>query len=133
MRKLIIDNTHNSPRVELDPEKNVYQISGESRPYDAEEFYEQIILWLNEFSVYLSEADNITDLVTFNFNFEYFSSSSGKMILDICKILGGLRSKGVNITVNWHFEKDDVDMFEVGKEMSKIVRFPFEFIESGVN
>jgi len=133
MRKLIIDQTTCSPRVILDPEKNIYEISGESRPPDVREFYDQILSWLDEFSLYLIKSDEKKDPVIFSFNFEYFNSSSGKLILDICKILAGLRSKGISITVKWHFEKDDTDMQEVGKEMSRIVKFPFEFIESGVN
>jgi hypothetical protein len=133
MRKLIIDQTSCSPKVILDPEKKIYQISGESRPPDVREFYDQILSWLNDFSLHLTKQEGKKDPVTFSFNFEYFNSSSGKLILDICKVLARLRSKGINITVKWHFEKEDYDMLEVGKEMSKIVKFPFEFIESAVN
>jgi len=133
MRKLIIEQTSSSPKVILDPDKKIFLISGESRPPDVREFYDQIISWLDDFSQYLIKSDEKNVPFTFNFNLEYFNSSSGKLILDIFKILAGLRSKGINIIVNWHFEKDDVDMLEVGKEMSKIVRFPFEYVESGTN
>jgi hypothetical protein len=133
MRKLILEQTSSSPKVILDPEKNVFQISGESRPPDVREFYDQIISWLDEFSLYLINSDSQRAPITFNFNFEYFNSSSGKLILDICKILAGLRTKGINIIVKWHFEKEDTEMLEVGKEMSRIVMFPFEFIESDKN
>lgn len=133
MRKLIIDQTSFSPKVILDPEKKIYQISGESRPPDVREFYDPIISWLHDFSLHLIKTDDEKDKVTFNFDFEYFNSSSAKLILDICKILARLRSEGINITINWHFEKDDVDMLEAGKEISIIVKFPFEYIESGVN
>ena len=133
MRKLIIDQTSFSPKVILDPDKKIYQISGESRPPDVREFYDQILSWLDEFSLYLIKSDGQKDPITFNFDFEYFNSSSGKLILDICKILAGLRVKGINIIVKWHFEKEDADMLEVGREMSRIVKFPFEFIESGTN
>jgi hypothetical protein len=133
MRKLIIDQTSNSPKVLLDPLKRIYMISGESRPPDVREFYNQIILWLEEFSTYLFKSDEKEEPVIFNFDFEYFNSSSGKLILDICKILAGLRTKGFNIVVKWHFEREDVDMMEVGEEMSRIVKFPFEFIESNAN
>jgi hypothetical protein len=51
--------------------------------------------------------------------------------LDICKVLAGLRLQGFNIIVKWYHEKEDGDMLEVGKEMSRIVKFPFEYIESG--
>jgi len=133
MRKLIIDQTANSPKVILDPEKKIYRISGESRPPDVREFYDQILSWMDDFSLHLIKSENNKDPVIFNFDFEYFNSSSGKLILDICKVLARLRSKGINIIVNWHFEKEDIDMLEVGKEISKIVKFPFEFIESQSN
>lgn len=130
MRKLIIEKTTSSPKVILDPEKEVYMISGESRPPDVREFYDQILSWLHEFSQYLLGPDYKKNPVIFNFNFEYFNSSSGKLILDICKVLSGLRLKGINVNVKWYHEKEDGDMLEVGKEMSRIVKFPFEYIES---
>ena len=133
MRKLIIDKTSSSPKVILDPEKKIYTISGESRPPDARDFYNQILSWIEDFGSYIISSDLKKEPVEFNFNFEYFNSSSGKLILDIFKVLAGLRLKGINILVKWHFEKDDSDMMEAGKEMSKIVKFPFEFIESGAN
>jgi hypothetical protein len=133
MRKLIIDQTPSSPKVILDPENKIFQISGESRPPDVREFYDQILSWLDDFSLHLIRSDEKEYPFEFNLDFEYFNSSSAKIILDICKVLAGLRLKGNNIIVNWHFEKDDNDMLEVGREMSKIVKFPFEFIESGKN
>ncbi|MGD0754265.1 MAG: SiaB family protein kinase [Bacteroidales bacterium] len=133
MRKLIIEKTSSSPKVVLDPENKVYLIAGESRPPDVREFYDQILSWLKEFSLYLVSPDYSKDPVIFNFNFEYFNSSSGKLILDICKVLAGLRLKGINILVKWYYEKEDGDMLEVGKEMSRIVKFPFEYVESEMN
>jgi hypothetical protein len=130
MRKLIIEPRSNSPKVLLDPEKKIYLISGESRPPDVREFYEPVISWLGEFGSAILKSPDRREPVFFNFNFEYFNSSSGKLILDISKILAELHSKGVNITINWHSEKDDYDMLEAGKEISRIVKFPFQFIEA---
>ncbi len=128
MRKLIIDQRSNSPEVILDPEKSIYTISGESRPPDVRGFYEPVLSWLEDFRFQLINSDDITEPVIFDFNLNYFNSSSGKLILDICKNLAGMRSNGKNIIVNWHFEKDDFDMLEAGKEISKIVKFPFEYV-----
>ena len=55
------------------------------------------------------------------------------MILDICKVLPGLQSRGMNVIVNWHYEKDDVDMLEVGKEISRIVKFPLNILKQRQN
>jgi hypothetical protein len=133
MRKLIIDKTNTTPLVVLDPETKIYQISGESRPSDVREFYDEIILWFDDFTMYLINSKNIEDPVIFNFNLVYFNSSSAKLILDICKCLASLQLKGFNVTVNWHYEEEDLDMLEVGKEMSRIVKCPFEYIEVKLN
>jgi len=133
MKKLVIEQTSHSPKVILDPENKIYEISGESRPPDVREFYDQIINWMDDFSLHLVKANDTNEPVSFTFNFGYFNSSSGKMILDICKVLARLQSRGMNVTVNWHYEKEDVDMLEVGQEISRIVRFPFEYTETPSN
>jgi hypothetical protein len=130
MRKLIIDQKSNSPKIILDPEKAIFLISGESRPPDVREFYAPVLTWLEDFTSYMTNSHEKEETLTFNFNFEYFNSSSGKLILDMCKILVGLSSKGIKVKINWQFEKDDYDMLEAGKEMSRIVRFPFEYVET---
>jgi hypothetical protein len=128
MRKLIIDKTSNSPKVILDPDKNRFEISGESRPPDVTVFYDEILRWVDDYAIHLSKSDESRDPVEFNLDFEYFNSSSAKYILDFCKQIGTVRSKGKNITVKWHYEDDDMDMLEVGREMSRMAKLPFEYI-----
>jgi hypothetical protein len=133
MRKLIIEQTASSPKVILDPDKNIFEISGESRPPDVATFYNEVLNWFNDFSLYLSKKKEETRPVAINLNYEYFNSSSAKYLLDFCKLIAMARSKGQNISVNWHFDKDDTDMLEAGREMSRIAKFPFEFIQSEMN
>lgn len=130
MEKLIISPTVFTPGVILDHEAGVYSIKGESRPQDAVEFYGQIIGWMNDFSEHLITEAGLRDPVTFDFSFEYFNSGSAKCILDICKILARLRSQSIETRVRWYYEKDDTDMLEAGNEMSHIVKFPFEYLET---
>lgn len=130
MKKLIIEQTSNSPKVILDPEEKIYEISGESRPPDVREFYDQILNWMDDFSIQLMKTADKNEPIVFTFNFGYFNSSSGKMILDICKVLARLQARGINVAVNWHYEKEDADMMEVGQEISRIVKFPFGYTET---
>jgi len=127
MRKLIIGKTPNSPGILFDPESNIFEISGESRPPDVAGFYTEIMGWLDDYSIFLSKSGGKGDPLVFNFDLEYFNSSSAKYILDFFKQLATLRSEGKNIKVRWHYEKDDTDMLESGKEMSRIARFPFDY------
>jgi hypothetical protein len=132
MRKLIINQTASSPKVILDPDKNIFEISGESRPADVAAFYDEIISWLDDYSQHLSKYHEGKDPVVFNLDFDYFNSSSAKYILDFCKQIGNVRSKGRNIEVKWHYEDDDMDMLEVGREMSRMAKFPFEYIRKDI-
>jgi hypothetical protein len=129
MRKLVIDQTSSSPRVLLDPEKRVFEISGESRPPDVASFYGEILTWMDDYSGHLLRSQESRDPVIFNFDFEYFNSSSAKYILDFCKQIATVRSKGKDIEVKWHYEDDDMDMLEVGREMSRMAKLPFEFVK----
>ena len=131
MNKLIIEQTSNSPRVILDPENKRFEISGESRPENVSEFYMPILVWFDEFDMELAknQYSDKTDQLDFNFNFEYFNSISAKFILDIFKKIGKLHSKGNDIMVKWHYEIDDEDMLEVGKEMSRLVKVPFNYVK----
>ncbi|MBN1107277.1 MAG: DUF1987 domain-containing protein [Bacteroidales bacterium] len=132
MRKLIIERTSSSPRVLLDPENNIFEIEGESRPADVADFYIQILNWFDDYSLSLKETEEKGKTPVFNLFFEYFNSSSAKYILDFCKLVAKVNSEGRRIIIRWHYESDDPDMLEAGKEMSKIARLPFEFVERDV-
>ena len=129
MRKLIIDQTSSSPKVILDPDNKVFEISGESRPPDVGEFYGEILNWMDDYSHHLVKSHDPVEPVIFNFDLDYFNSSSAKYLLDLCKQIASVRAKGLDINVKWHYEDEDMDMLEVGREMSRMVKFPFEYVE----
>ncbi|HUX97858.1 MAG TPA: SiaB family protein kinase [Bacteroidales bacterium] len=132
MRKLLIEPTVSSPKVILDPEKNWFEISGESRPADVATFYEEIISWMDDYSHHLGKSIDSKEPLTFNLDFEYFNSSSAKYILDFCKQIGDVRAIGRDVHVRWLYDEDDMDMLEVGREMSRMVKFPFEYISKEI-
>jgi len=132
MRKLIINQTANSPKVILDPDKKIFEISGESRPPDVPVFYDEILRWMDDYTQHITKTHDSRDPVEFNLDFEYFNSSSAKYILDFCKQLAHVRSKGKEVTVRWHYEDDDMDMLEVGREMSRMAKVPFQYIRKDI-
>ncbi|MEN8228046.1 MAG: DUF1987 domain-containing protein [Bacteroidota bacterium] len=134
MEKLIIDSTPNTPSVILDPEKNLFQFTGESRPENVRNFYIPVLEWLENYTaeVVSQDKENKNRAREFHFNFEYFNSTSAKYILDLFKTLNNLNAEGINIEVYWHYEEDDEDMLEVGQEMSRMSRLTFEYIMTEV-
>lgn len=129
MEKIIIEPTANTPKVILDPEEKIFEISGESRPFDVPQFYSPLLGWLDVFSKHLAEQRNPDVSYEFKFLFEYFNSLSAKYILDFCKKLSRIRSEGNDIIAKWHYEEGDDYMHETGYEMSRISKLPFEFVE----
>ncbi len=134
MEKLIIDATLNTPSVILDPEKNLFQFTGESRPENVRNFYIPVLEWLENYTSEVASLDkeNKSRVHEFHFNFEYFNSTSAKYILDLFKTLSNLHSEGINVLVYWHYEEDDEDVLEVGKEMSRMSRLNFDYIKTEV-
>ncbi len=129
MKKLLIEQTSSSPKVLLDPETNSFEISGESRPSDVSSFYTEIISWFDNYSQYLLKSTQKENPPVFNLDLEYFNSSSAKYILDLCKMIASTRAKGREIILKWHYEADDMDMLEAGREMSRISKLPFDFVQ----
>jgi len=108
MEKLIIEPTLNSPRVILDPQKNQFEFSGESRPENVRNFYLPILEWLEKYAGELSGQDksNRTISIQIQFNLEYFNSTSAKYILDVFKAINTMSDLGIEVSVRWLYEED---------------------------
>lgn len=130
MKALNIKATSHSPKISFDPEKQLFEISGESRPENANVFYKPILIWIKEIeAAFDGNSDAFSDSFRFDFRLDYFNSTSAKFILDFCKKIGQLHAKGLKLNVRWLYEEDDEDMLEVGKEMARMAKMPFEYVE----
>ncbi|MBQ5540037.1 MAG: SiaC family regulatory phosphoprotein, partial [Bacteroidales bacterium] len=72
MEPFIKEPTIDTPRVVLDAESGVFEISQMSLPEDAVDFYAPIINWLMEYS------ENPQKETVFNMKLEYFNTASSK-------------------------------------------------------
>lgn len=133
MNPLIIEPSDFSPKVVLDPTKNIFELSGESRPENTSKFYVPILQWLEQYqSVLYWEKDKFGQGTprTFEFKFDYFNSTSAKFIMDVLMQLDKMAQEGYDIKAKWHYDKRDEDMKESGEEFSKLLKkLPIEFVE----
>ncbi len=130
MTPLVYSETNATPRVEFDLEKNIFVISGCSRPEDVRDFYHPILRWLTEFIESVDDAVRerfVSSPLSFQFTFDYFNSSSAKFILDILVLINQLHQKGLNVEIIWYYDENDDDMKEVGEELSEVVDFQFQY------
>jgi hypothetical protein len=117
MEIINLEGTEDTPKIVLDKQNNIFEISGRSLPEDAADFYQPILDWLEKY------RDNANPSTNFHFKLEYFNTASSKLILDVLSKLEEISGA----TITWYFHEDDEDMEEAGEEFSELVDVPFEF------
>jgi hypothetical protein len=117
MEILNLEGTEDTPKIILNKNNGIFEISGRSLPEDSAEFYQPILDWLDEY------AGSPNGSSTFVFKLEYFNTASSKLILDVLSKLEDIQGA----TVDWYYHEDDEDMQEAGEEFSELVEIPFEF------
>ena len=117
MEILNLEGTEDTPKILLDKNNGIYEISGRSLPEDSAEFYEPVLQWIDTYS------ENPNPSTDFVFKLEYFNTASSKLILDVLSKLEEIPG----IKISWYFHEDDEDMEEAGEEFSELVDIEFEF------
>ncbi|MBN2892556.1 MAG: DUF1987 domain-containing protein [Bacteroidales bacterium] len=114
LKSIHIDGHHGTyyiPTIDLDVETGICEISGESYLEDTASFYAPVVDWLDKY------CSKIKKPLNFNFNLEYYNTSSSKCIVDIMSLLKKHSDMGLEITVNWHYDADNEDFEEEVEEV----------------
>jgi len=119
---LNITSTTTSPEINFNTSKGVLIIKGRSYPENAQEFYQELVKKIEEYTHSPCPKTSV------HISLVYFNTASSKVFLDIFHQLESLRSKSM-IAINWYYEKGDEDMLEAGKDYSEMLNLPFEMIE----
>ena len=127
MQVIKIKGSDDTPKVILDKEDGILEVSGRSLPEDVVAFYDPILEWLDEY------AEDPNEKTVFDFKLEYFNTASSKLILDILLKLEDMADEGRDVLVRWHFPDDDEDMEEAGEEYADIVAVPFEQVSYSID
>lgn len=121
MDALIIEKTGDTPKIVLDANNNIFEISDRSLPENANGFFEPVFTWLSEY------AANPNATTKFVFSLEYFNTSSAKQIAKILLILEKL-SKTNDVSICWQYKTDDNDMMAAGERYSKLLNMQFNLV-----
>lgn len=117
---LIISRTDETPEVNLNKDEGLLFFAGKSFPENAEEFFSDIMNWIDE---YIHEPHEETEVI---FKLEYFNTSSSKKFLEILLELEKIFNLGKNVMVRWLCYEEDEDMKIAGKKFSFLTKLPFE-------
>ncbi|MBL7899844.1 MAG: DUF1987 domain-containing protein [Crocinitomicaceae bacterium] len=127
MEALRIPSTIKTPEVLFDPTHQVFEIKGKSIPDDAEDFYAAVLQWFEDY------VANPCENTVLKIDLEYFNISSSKRLLFLLYKLNELKAKNKTVRVQWLYNEEDEDMFEVGQDYAFMVKVPFDFISYTMN
>lgn len=127
MKRIDIKPGKLTPGISYDPDKNTFSITGSSLPENVHEFYKPVIQWFDE---YLEGADKIAKPLKIYVKLAYYNSSSMRYIHEIFARIAKIYKKGIETSIEWHYEKDDDILREAGQDLAEIVGLEFNFITS---
>lgn len=122
MEPLIIEKSEDTPGIVFNAQEGIFAITDRSWPENAIEFYKPIFDWLKQ---YLQAPNEET---VFEFHLEYFNTASAKQIAKLLLLLERY-SHATDVTIRWHYDKEDIDMLTSGSRYAKLLNINYEFVE----
>lgn len=122
MEALVIKETAKTPAIIFMP-GGEFLLKGKSIPESVYTLYTPVFEWLKEF-----KAPN----VTLNIDLEYINSASKVILLEIFHTIE-LKKSVRKITINWYFDPDDEDHYEMGLIFEEATtRIEFNYLKNHV-
>jgi hypothetical protein len=125
MENLILEGSHgefDTPSVNFDASTGICELAGESYLENTVEFYNHLLKWLDSY------FNEVKQPLTFNFKLTYFNTSSSKRILYILLKLKEYKDKGAKVTVNWYYNREDIEMEEDVEDLGMIARLKINMV-----
>ena len=123
IKNLHIEGYHGTyyiPTIDLNAKTGICNISGESYLEDTGNFYTPILEWIEKY------CSKVNKPIVFNFNLDYYNTSSSKCLVDIMALLKKHSDFGLDVTVNWFYNPDSEDHEEDIEEVEDFM------IETGI-
>lgn len=119
MNDYFLEGGVENPTIEFRTSDGYLMLKGRAIPENPLESFEPLLVVLN---LYCENPQNLTKV---DFMLEYFNTSSSKYILEILKKLQSLHKKGKQVEINWFYDEDDEEIYEIGEDYSAMVNIPF--------
>ena len=121
MNSFLEKYTHNLPVMDLDIKNGVFKFSGISNIENATSFDATF----DAIGRYLENPEKDTSIIC---KFDYFNTATSRLLMEMFEIFEKSFNKGNNINVQWHYNREDIDMKDSGKLYQELCDLPFEFI-----
>lgn len=119
---LYVKGGANTPTVSLHHGSGLLEISGMSMPEDPFLIYQPVLDWLEQYAQVPARR------TVLSFRYQYYNTSTSKIVLLILHKLEDLYRAGHSVEVKWYYPSDNYDMEESGFEFSLGTILPFESV-----
>ncbi len=120
MESIRIEKTAKSPLFILTD--GYIRLSGRSIPQNSRQSYKICFDWVEQ---YIKNPQKETKIDLF---FEYIDTSSIRCVVDILTTLSSIKDDNHQIEVNWYYEDDDEDSYDLGAYIQAHLKIPFNII-----
>ncbi|MEY4329762.1 MAG: hypothetical protein RL609_510 [Bacteroidota bacterium] len=118
MPELKIASTNATPEIDFSVNQEIQRIKGVSTPIDSVEFYSPLIQWINK------NENNIVPNAKFEFELNYFNSSSMKALVWLLQQIEEMILNGKNWSIHWVIVEEDEFMEEAAEAMQTLLQVP---------
>ncbi len=120
MESIRIEKTAKAPLFIL---KDGYiRLSGRSIPQNARQLYKICFDWVEQ---YVKKPEKSTKVDLF---FEYIDTSSIRCVVELLTMIGSIRTDHRTVEINWYYEADDEDSYDLGAYIRAHLKVPFNII-----
>ncbi len=116
-----IPATRITPFVNIDLSIGKVTLKGRSSPEDSRTFYYPII-------DHLRANESLIQNITVDIDLEYFNTNSCSCLMKLFRAFKEMERSGHDVAVNWHVEKEDLDLVEAGEDFSQLAGLKFNFV-----
>lgn len=117
--------TDRTPSVLLQPAQGLLALTGCSIPENADRFYTPLHALLDRYGAAPAAVTTVRVALS------YFNSSSSKYLLDLFRHLEDLHASGTTkVSLEWHYDRGDLDMQEAGQDYRSLLEFPVRLMET---
>jgi len=120
MEKIVKEGNLRTPKINLDPDNGLIELSGRSTPENTEIIYRPLIEWMENY------VNNPHDFTTINLQFEYFNSTSAKYLIRLLEFANVLKDNNKQFVINWYYE--DEELLEYGEDFQDVLELQFNYI-----
>ena len=129
MNNLNLDSTQYTPAISFNPDTGKFEISGISLPENVLDFYTPILNWLDEYEKSLiAQPISPPPSLQFSFRLCYYNSGSVRFLISMLQVIKRICDHA-KVRVEWFYEKDDIHLYDNGKELEELTGLTFNFIE----